>query len=169
MRVRQIKNDQVLSFEFSAPNQPTVLAQICRLFGVDDPLYISVYYISEALPTISRITQKDYIINAQITGERKSYCCFMQINPQHLEDCFLDISQMKYDEFVIDGQSTEWEYFLKGKNTLGTFSDKKQQCAELEPFFYLRHLSDGETEIISDLSYGQTLQVNKERLMKIIS
>ncbi len=156
--IKYTRYKNTVGLDFST-NTLQSLGRICELFGVSNPLYVSVYSIRQDRSQLVDFLSKDYIIRYKNDEERSPFTCFAQIDCRGLSEFLRSLDALDFDELVIDGCTLDWKMFVAQKSQHAPFFTFKKRNIDLAPFFYLRHLLDGETELICDLEYGRAKQV----------
>lgn len=164
MKIKQIKNDKVNSFEFSYDlSKGDYLKKILNLYLIDK-VFICIYGFDN-----NTIFEND-LTEFQIKKFEKSLqCLILNISIDKLSTLFLKLNN-NFDELVIWSPCIDWEKFTKEmKEPMPFLTLRKIKVKDNVGFYLSFKVSDfNNVEIISDLSFNNSRNIKKGDLTKIL-
>lgn len=164
MKIKQTKNDKVNSFSFSFDlSKGNYLKDILNLFLIDE-IYICIYGFDNNI--IFENDLKEFQIKE---FEKSLQCLVLCININDLSNLFAKINK-NFDELVIWNTYTDWETFIKTiKKPIHLLTFKKIKVKDDSCFYLDFNFKDfNNVEIISDLSFNNSRNIEKDDLAKIL-
>ena len=170
MRIKQIKNDKINSFEFSYDlSKGDYLKKILELYMIDE-IYICIYGLSGKM-ILDNIQTKIHIKkHALLPSFKSSQNLVLNINLDEMSNLFSIINNA-FDELVIWNPYTNWENFIKSLNEPEPFLTFCKSDIKDDTEFYLNfRASDfNNVEIISNLSFNNSRNIDKGDLINILN
>ena len=170
MRIKQIKNDKVNSFEFSYDlSKGDYFKKILELYLIDE-IYICIYGLSNKIIFENRLEQIQIKKFALLPFSKSSQDFVLNISLDEISKLFSIINN-DFDELVVWSPYTDWECFIKSVNEpVPFFTFYKTKVKDKINFYLNFRTSDfNNVEIISNLSFNNSGNINKEDLVKILS
>lgn len=170
MRIKQIKNDKVNSFEFSYDlSKGDYLKKVLELFLIDE-IYVCIYGFGDKTIFENRLTKIQIKKFASLPSSQSSQDFILNISLDEISNLFSIINH-GFDELVVWSSYTKWDNFIKSISKPVPFLTFRKTKVENDISFYLsfRKTDFNNVEIISDLSFNNSGNINKEDLIKILS
>lgn len=170
MRIKQIKNDKVNSFEFSYDlSQGDYLKKILELYLIDE-IYICIYGLGDKMIFDNSQSKIQIKKLALLPSFKSSQNFVLNISLEEISNLFSIINN-NFDELVVWYPYTNWENFIESFNEpVPFFSFRKTKTKDDTGFYLSFRASDfNNVEIISDLSFRNSKNINKGDLIKILN
>lgn len=168
MKIKQIINDKVNSFEFNFDlSEKDYIKKLLLLYGLQSA-YICIY-------DLNKIKEKDIMdyfetYNIHYWHNQRNTLYAIEIGINDISK-LLSIVGRNFGELVIWSCYTDWETFIRAINDIPQFfSFKKKVVAVTNPRFYLRFNIDDYNcvEIICDLAFNDGGNITKDDLLSIL-
>ena len=169
MRIKQIKNDKINSFEFSYDlSKGDYLKKILELYLIDE-IYICIYGLGDKMIFDNRQTKIQIKKLALLPSFKSSQNFVLNISLDEMSNLFSIINN-GFDELVGWYPYTNWENFIKSFNEPVPFlTFRKTKIKDNIDFYLSFRTSDfNNVEIISNLSFHNSRNINKGDLIKIL-
>mgnify|MGYP000650884827 CR=1 FL=1 len=169
MRIKQIKNDKINSFEFSYDlSKGDYLKKILELYLIDE-VYICIYGLGDK-KIFDKIQTKIEIKKFSLLSSCKSLQNFvLNISLDEISN-LLSIIDNSFDELVVWDPYTNWGDFIKSFNEPPFLTFSKASKKDDTDFYLIFKKSDfNNVEIISNLSFHNSKNINKGELIKIFN
>lgn len=169
MRIKQIKNDKINSFEFSYDlSKGDYLKKILELYQIDE-IYICIFGLNDK-KIFDNIQTKIEIKKFSLLSSSKSLQNFvLNISLDEISN-LLSIIDNSFDELVVWDPYTNWGNFNKSFNEPPFLTFSKASIKDDTDFYLIFKKSDfNNVEIISNLSFHNSKNINKEELIKIFN
>lgn len=169
MRIKQIKNDKINSFEFSYDlSKGDCLTNILELYLIDE-IYICIYGLSDKMIFGNRQTKIQMKEFALLPSFKSSQNLALNISIDEMSN-LLSIINNSFDELVLWNPYTNWQNFVKSVNEHKPYLTFGKTTEIDDTDFYLNYSASdfNNVEIISNLSFHNSKDITKGDLINIL-
>ena len=170
MKIKQIKNDKINSFEFSYDlSKGDYFKKILELYLIDE-MYLCLYGLSDKKIFDNSQTKIKIKRLSLLSSCKSSQNFVLNISVDEISN-LLSIIDNNFDELVVWDPYTNWEDFIKTLNKPVPFLSFSQASVKDDTHFYLNFNKSNfyNVEIISDLSFNNSKKIKREDLMSILN
>lgn len=170
LKIKQIKNDKINSFEFSSDlSKNDYLKKILKLYSIGE-VYICIYGLGDKVNFKNISNEIQFKKSELLSFSNFAQIFILNIDVDEISNLFSIINN-NFDEMAVWSPYTSWENFVKSViEPVSLFTFCKTEAKDDISFYLNFKASDfNVVEIISSLSFNNSANITKDDFIKILN